>query len=165
MSGNGILSEAKDVVLFALAIYAAALSTFNWRQAVRRDRRVVSVNMSTATPFTDGTLGPSYVCVEAVNVGYRPVTVGDLRLELPEGARFVNFRNRPYPGLQDARFPQTLTDGASARIFISYADIGDSLLSAGRTSETEIIPACTDSAGGVYKGKAWIVNPREWAHM
>jgi hypothetical protein len=37
----------KDVALFVLALYGAALSTFNWRQAVRKERRNIKVKEET----------------------------------------------------------------------------------------------------------------------
>jgi hypothetical protein len=36
-----MFSVIKDVVLFVIAIYGAVLSTFNWRQAVRKERREI----------------------------------------------------------------------------------------------------------------------------
>lgn len=109
MNWSAAFLEVKDVVLFGLAIYAAALSTFNWRQAVRRDRREVLVKFTTAIPtFPDGSLGPAFASLEAVNLGQRPVTIKFLSLELPGGGRMMPIAKSPFPGLADTTLPVTL---------------------------------------------------------
>src|SRR5258708_4936858 len=67
-------SVAKDVVLFALAIYGAVLSTWNLIKAIRKDRRAVRVTVGSKMPVgVGGPLeGTAWAHVEATNVGQRP---------------------------------------------------------------------------------------------
>jgi hypothetical protein len=75
------LSVVKDGLLALLAICGAILSTFNWRQASRKDRRELKVCASTAVPaYATGVLGKALAKIEATNTGYRAVTVKTLAL-------------------------------------------------------------------------------------
>jgi hypothetical protein len=99
----------KDVVLFFIAVYGAALSTFNWRQAVKRDQRQVSIAASTVMPAFGNQLGNPYAKVEAINTGHRVVTIKTISLELPTGARLFSMAAGGIPGFpMIARKPQAL---------------------------------------------------------
>jgi len=68
-----VIAAARDVILFALAIYGALLSTFNLLQARRRDKRSIVVTVSSAIPgYDNGSLGQAFAKVEAVNAGHGP---------------------------------------------------------------------------------------------
>jgi hypothetical protein len=155
----------KEVVLFLVAVYGAVLSTFNWRQAVKKDRRNIKVVASSAVPTLEsGALGPCFAKVEAVNVGHRPVTITALTFELPTGGRLATFAPDGLPGAPDTRLPATLADGQSAHVFMSYREIAIALLKSGR-GKTRLTPVCDDSAGGTYRGDPWNVDPNEWQSM
>ncbi|HZP76416.1 MAG TPA: hypothetical protein VFB45_09770 [Pseudolabrys sp.] len=104
----------KDIVLFLVALYGAALSTFNWRQAVRKDRRQVKVQASTAMPTYGASLGPPFAKIEAINAGQRVVNVEKITFELPNGTRLYPMSADQFPGQPDTRFPATLADGQNA---------------------------------------------------
>ena len=156
----------KDVLLFLLAVYGAVLSTFNWRQAVRREKRTINVKMSTAMPtFEDGHVGPCFAMIEATNSGHRTVTITTLALELPTGARMFATTPNSFPGRPDTALPANLSDGQSAYLYLSYQDIAGALIQSGRNERTKVIPVCEDSVGGVYKGNPWEVDPDEFSRM
>lgn len=156
----------KDMALFLLAFYGAALSTFNWRQSIRKDRRMIDIGFSTEIPtYSDGTLGSALIKVEATNIGHRTVTVKTLAIELPRGERIFPMVPNQIPGLIDTVLPISLSDGQSAQLRMSYLEIANVLLDSSRKGKTKIIPVCEDSAGGVYKGKSWAVDPEEWSRM
>lgn len=159
------LSLAKDAVLFLLAIYGAVLSTFNWRQAVRKDKRVVDVRRSTAMPTYGAKVGPFYARITATNIGHRPVTVTTISLELAGSARLAVLAGGGLPGVPDTQLPATLSDGQSAQVYFSYAEVGEALMRSGRTAKTKLTPVCEDSAGGTYRGEPWEVDPREIMRM
>jgi hypothetical protein len=159
-------SFIKDAVLFCIAIYGAALSTFNWRQAVRKDRREITVQTSTAMPtYHNGGLGPPFAKIEAINTGHRLVTVKTITFELPTGGRMFPMTAGGFAGMPDTRLPATLTDGQSAFMMMSYADIGDALIGNGKTGKVKLTPVCIDSADTVYRGKPWEVDPHEFLRM
>lgn len=148
-------SVVRDVILFLVAIYGAALSTFNWRQAVRRERRLVRVTMATKmVTYSDGSLGPPFAQIEAANIGHRPVTIDSLFIELPGGKRMFATSHDAFPE-RDSRLPIELGDGGTVRLYMPYADIGNALHSAGIRGEVNLTPAASDSAGGTHRGTPW----------
>lgn len=156
----------RDVVLFVLAVYGAVLSTFNWRQAARRDRRSVAVKVSsTFVTYDDGSIGNCFAKVEAVNTGHRVVTISTLTLELDRGRRMFTMQPDSLPGMPDTRLPATLSDGESAHMLIAYRQIGEVLLRDGAKLEVEVTPICQDTVGNVYRGEPWKVNPAEFLRM
>ncbi len=156
----------KDVVLFILAIWGATLSTFNLWQSIHKNRRCVEVCASTAIPAYDNSnLGNCFAEIKATNTGNRPVTVNTLVFELPNKARLFPTTLQGLPGMQNKPLPVTLNDGESVRHHISYHVIANTLISSGRNDITELTPICEDSAGGIHKGKPWIINPSEMLKM
>jgi hypothetical protein len=115
----------RDVLLFAIAIYGAALSTFNWRQSVRKDRRQITVSFSTAMPVWGNQLGAPYLKLEAFNTGQRVVTVKTLTLETPSGDRIAPMVGDRLLGMPDTRLPVSLSDGQAAHLSLPYSDVAD----------------------------------------
>lgn len=160
------LSEIKDGLLFILALYGAVLSTFNWRQAVRKERRQVKVVISMMMPvYPNFGICNTFVKLEAINVGHRPVTVTTLKLELPSGRCMFPTDAHALPGMPNSTLPVSLADGESAYMSISCSGIGSTLLGNGHSGKVKLIPVCLDSAGGIYRGKAWDVDPHEFLKM
>jgi hypothetical protein len=160
-----MFSNVKDVVIFLLAIYGAGLSTFNLIQAVRKERRTISVRYSTVIPTYGSTLGRCFAKVEAVNAGHRPVTIKTLALELQSGAKLFSFQSDQLPGMPDTRLPAVLSDGATAHLFVPYADIAGALVNAGCAGKTPLRPYCEDTVGNEYRGDVWLADPAELARM
>ena len=155
----------KDVLLALLALYGAALSTFNYCQSVRKERRTIEVNLSSVAPtYDDGNVGQCFAKVEATNAGHRAVTVRSLRLELATGAHLISLSDG-IPGMPDTPLPATLADGQSAHKLLSYQGIAAALVQTGRTKKTKVTPVCEDSVGGIYKGKPWEVDPAEFSRL
>jgi len=158
-------SAVKDVVLFLVAIYAAILSTVNFRQAARKERRSIRVSASTAMPTYGPALGPPFARLEAVNDGHRTVTVSLLTWQLPDKSRLVQLHRGGVPGMPDTELPARLTEGEVAHVSISYADLGGALLGRGITTKIKLVPVCEDTVGGRYIGKEWDVDPHEFVRM
>jgi hypothetical protein len=162
---EGYPAAAKDFSLLALALYGAILSTINWRLAARRDARRIKVVMGAAMPALGSRVGPPYAKVEAINVGHRAVMIDILTLELPSGARMFTAYGSGIAGLESTRLPASLNDGESAQYIVSYEDIGQALRSHNLGRGTNLTPVCVDTAGNVYKGKPWKVDPDEFLRM
>jgi hypothetical protein len=162
---EGFPIGAKDLVLLALALYGAILSSINWRHSIRKDARRIKVVIGTVTPTYDSRLGPSYAKVEAINGGHRPVMIDILTLELPSGARLFTPYSAGIVGLESTRLPASLLDGETAQYVVSYEEIGRALRSHGLGRGTKLTPVCVDAAGDVYKGKPWEVDPDELLQM
>src|SRR5947209_8194459 len=95
-------AAAKELGLFALALYGAILSTINWRYQARSNAVQVKV-LARVMPAHGGEPGPSYAKVAAINIGPRPVTIEILTLELPSGARLFTPYNTGISGLESTR--------------------------------------------------------------
>ncbi|QOF71431.1 hypothetical protein IG197_27415 [Aminobacter sp. SR38] len=161
-----LFTIVKDILLFGIAAYGALLSTFNWRQAKDRDRRKVLVKAGTTMlTYTNGQLGAPFARIEGINVGHRPVTITTLAFELPNKARLVATSLDNLTGMDDTRLPAKLSDGESARLHMSYADIAGSLSRAGHTGKVKIFPVADDSAGTSYRGDVWVVDIEEFRQM
>jgi len=166
MADWGTPATVKDVLLFLLAVYGAALSTFNWRQSVRKERRSITVNMSTAMlALSDGSIVPDFLEVKATNNGHRSVTVVTLTIETPAGERLYRMTRDGYPGMVDTPLPVSLSDGQSARLFLAYQDIAAALIRKGHVKKTKITPVCEDSSGGIHRGAPRRIDPPEFSRM
>ncbi|KQV08910.1 hypothetical protein [Devosia sp. Root105] len=151
----------KDVLLALLAVYGAVLSTINWRNAARKDQRLVKVNMGTAMlTYTDGTLGAPFAQIEATNVGHRAVTISSLYIGFPDNKKMVVTSNDAF-GKPDTRLPVELKDGSTAVLYMPYADIADTLHRAGLTGKVVLTPIAADTAGGLHRGAPWTTSADE----
>lgn len=154
----------KNVVLFLLALYGAALSTFNWRQATRKDRRSILVQASTAMPTYGSQLGPPFAQLEAINIGHRVVNVTLLTFETEDKKRLFPMAASGFPKA-DTPLPVALADGQSATRYMSYQELGAALIHHRGTGRTKLTPVCEDSTGGIHRGKPWDVDPKEFITM
>jgi hypothetical protein len=151
-------------MLFCLSLLSteAVLSTFNWRQAVRKERREIVVSVSEHRPrYEDGRFGEPFKKIEATNFGQRPVTVKTLAFELPTGSRLNATASNDFPVLPGTPLPASLLDGESAHLFISYLYIACALHENKIFGTIKLTPVCEDSDGGIYKGKPRDVDPDE----
>jgi hypothetical protein len=103
--------------------------------------------------------------IEAINVGQRPVKVSALAQENPAGRRLFPAMAQAMPGLAKTDLPVSLSDGQSAHVSISYSDAAAALIQSGNSGKIKLTPVCLDSAGGVYKGEPWDVDPNEFLKM
>ena len=151
----------KEGVLFALAIYGAVLSTWNLISALLKNQRAVRVTTNNKIPVYNGELGAPWAHIEATNIGQRAVTITMLAFELEGGGRLFNLYKASPPGMEDTVLPITLTDGQTARLHQAHADIAQALMTKGLTGKCKLTPICEDSAGGIHRGEAWDVDPKE----
>jgi len=158
------LTAAKDLVLLALALYGAVLSTINWRHLTRRDAARIKLVISTMMP-AQGSQGGPYAKIEAINLGQRTVAIDILTLQLPSGARMFTPYNTDIAALESTRLPASLQVGGMARYIVSCEEIGRALRSHGLGRGTKLLPVCVDTAGNVYEGEPWEVDPDELLRM
>lgn len=155
----------RDVILLILALFGAGLSLFNYFDARKKERRVLTIKLGSALPVFGTELGATFVRLTATNTGSRPVTLVHLGLELDGGSRLGVLEANLMPGVEDTRLPVVLADGQQATIHVPYADIGQGLLSSGRTGKVRLTPVGEDSSGQRHVGKGWTVDPHEWKGM
>lgn len=158
-------ANVRDIVLFALAIYAAMLSTLNFVQSRRKDRRSVRVVCSTVMPTYGAQLGPPHMKIEAINDGHRVVTISTLTLELPDKSRLATILPTSLPAFPDTPLPARLEQGDVAHRRFPYADIGSALVFKGITTKIKLTPVCEDTVRGRYYGEPWDIDPTEFMQM
>lgn len=91
--------------------------------------------------------------------------MSDLAIELPSGHKLVSAAAHLFPGVSNTPLPASLDDGETARMHLAYKDLGETLIEKGYATKTKLVPRCQDSAGKVYRGKAWKVDPKEFARI
>ena len=158
-------SGIKDAILFALAIYAAFLSTLNFLQSRRKDQRSIRILTSTVMPTFGPELGPPHMKIEAVNAGHRVVTISAMTLELPNKSRLATFLPTSVPLFPDTPLPARLEQGDVAHRTFPYSEIGQALLHHGHTQKIKLTPVCDDTVGGHHFGEPWEIDPYEFIRM
>lgn len=153
--------DIKSIVLFAIAVYGAILSTLNWLSARRKDKPSVKVSFDTVTPVHGNKLGESFVKLTAANAGFRDVTVSSIFLGLP--GKKALFSTAPDSFIiPDTRLPKKLNPGDTAEIYISYFDVATAMKSEGFKRKTSVTPTCQDSLGKLHVGELITVDPDEF---
>ena len=146
---NGL--ELKDIITLLIAAYAAVLSTFNWRRAVRNEKRRVLVKHSgDFLVYPNGNISTQLFSIKAVNVGHRTVVVTAPAIRMPDG-KFLN----PTSAHGYAAFPKRLEDGENAEIRVEAQKIADALITAGHRGFVTLRPACYDKTDTLHLGKKW----------
>jgi hypothetical protein len=156
----GLSLDLKDAITVGIAAYGAILSTYNLAQGVRRERRRLTVKMSTGMYTYGPELGPAMLCIEVVNAGHRPLLVNPPSLRLPDKRTLALMGA---DGIAD--FPKELGDGAAGVIRSRYRDIAAALSSAGYRTQVELTPICSISTGQTFAGRPWTVDVQEWLRM
>ena len=136
-------STLKDVVLFAVALWGAALSTFNWLRARQKDRRNVKVTCETSFPVYGNQLGSAYLEVKAINAGSRSVTISYLTMETPGKKWLAHMSARS--GILDTPLPAVLADGQTASAYFMQDEIEDALYDEGLREPVKVVPLAQDS--------------------
>lgn len=149
--------EAKDWMTFALALYGAALGTFNYRQAKRKDRRSVRIAMALEIPMMQGGPGTPVMIFDIINDAHRPVDIRSFALRLGDRRTVV------LTSLGGStKLPCQLADGEAARIVGSHHELADILTTIGLRGSIKLTPSATDATGKLYLGKRFAFDPRQW---
>ena len=158
---DGLFVETKDLVLFGLATYGAALSTVTVALALLRNRRRLKVNCTVSYYLEPGRFDP-YLQIEAVNTGTRPATVTSISCKLPNGKFMMASPN--YDDVQlraNTQLPATLADGESAKMMISLERVKEGLQEWNLRGDIALLPQAGDSSGTTHEGKVFRLNPEE----
>lgn len=141
--------ELKDIVTLIVAVYGAFLSTFNFLQSMRKERRQVSIDLTSSYYLGEDRMGEPIGLIRIVNHGQRPIVVTSPTIHLDDGAwvKFLDF---------EALFPKKLEDGESISLPVFYEHFEAALTSMGGVDNIKTLqPSCTLSTGKTYRGKKW----------
>lgn len=157
-------SLIKDVLLALIAVYGATLATFNWRQTLRKDQRLIKLYLAYPHPSRVSQYTPRVVTIVAANAGHRSITVTAIDLEFENG-RQIHARIAPYmrdsATSSDTKLPITLSDGQTATRTIPFQQIQWAHIDERFADPIILTPICVDSMGVVYRGNPWTTAKRE----
>jgi hypothetical protein len=144
-----------SIITLAVALYGAGLSTYNLRQALKKDRRVVIVRLD-AEIFGYGDSSRTVIKITVTNAGHRPVVASLPILILP---------NRRHVTLMSAggsqNFPARLDDGESEYVRINLGELGSLLSAKGYHGPVKIFPQCSVETGERFSGKRLKLDVRD----
>lgn len=140
-----------------VAVYGAALSTYNLIAARRDHHRTVRVFLKRGLAAPGHEPEPVFI-LEAVNPGQRSVTLTSCGLLLPNRKTFLI--PRP-PG--SATFPHELTDGKSCTILFPLRDVVRALQQEGFNRQVSVRAVFTDALGKDHLSKRVKGSVSDWA--
>ena len=152
----------KDVVMGAVALYAATLSTFNWRQNLRRDRRELKVTFDLErSKFGFGNIA----IIVVTNVGHRVVVVTRACVDLDDGEQ-ISVSEYAYEDgpIESFKLPCELKDGMSAKFYYSFNKLTD-LYFEKEIDTIRLRSVCVDSTGAEWRGEWWEMPVKEAAEL
>ena len=145
----------KDYVLFGLAIYAAVLSSLNWWQSRRKDRRTLRVTLKRGVVrIGDG--HSAFAVIEAVNTGHRTISITRLTAELPNKKQIELTRSSAI--FLNTPLPATLGDGDIATSHVALVDMVEAFRLNGYKDTITICALAEDSIGNIYRSDTHEVN-------
>ncbi len=139
-----------------LAVWGAALSTFNTFYSWRKERPKMRATRSPEFARGGAGLGPPRSKLAIANVGQRPVLVTELRIELPDGRRpSIDAVLHAY--LASEKLPKRLQDGEEVSVVVHHFDLAEALRSRdwGFKGVITITPIWIGSIGRPYRGYPW----------
>jgi hypothetical protein len=157
-----------QLIIAAVAIYGAALSTYN----LYSRRPKVKVNWSHGFLGTPGVgiTSPPFLTLTAMNKGERTVMLGFVGFDLPYKNLFhILFRRRekyilqfPLPDKLGHKLPYELIPGTSFDYSTPFGDLARSLLNSGYSGDVKVSGYFKDQVGNIYRTKKFVFNIDEW---
>lgn len=148
------------IVVAAVAVYGAVLSTMTYR-AQHRDRRAkVRVRVSNGFPVFGDHIGDPQLQLEATNTGGRPVVLEAAGFRLPrngETLALISPSLRTFP-----EFPCELPPHRSGMFAEDMSDIAGSLARHGYVGRVRLVGFFRDQEDNEYLAKPWDFDVNEW---
>lgn len=146
------------IIVAAVAVYGAILSTMTYRAQRRRQKAAIRVKVSNGFPFFGSRLGEPQVQVEATNVGERPVMLEAAGFKLPrkgDSLALIDPSLRTLP-----QFPCPLPPHESGMLAEDMTVIASSL--ARYVGRVRLIGFFRDQENNEYLAKPWDFDINEW---
>ena len=135
------------------------LALAGWIRTIVREYRHVEVKISPAFfAYANGEISTQMASIDVINTGRRPVSVRAPTLRAPNG-KFLAF-----VGVDDfKKFPKRLSDGESASLCVTHAEIARTLKKDGFSGTVKLFPTCLDATDKRYWGKKWKLDiNKDW---
>jgi hypothetical protein len=148
-----------SVVLAAVAVYGAILSTLNHRAQAKVRRRAVNVRTTHGMSFSGPHISPPQIYLEAVNTGEVPVVLASFGFRLPDGKSLAMID----PSVRSvSSFPHELPPHRSITFGENYQVIAWTLAQAGYSGEVKLTGFYSDAEHREYCSKPWTLNVQDW---
>jgi len=147
------------VVVAAVAVYGAALSTMTLRAQRRERRAVVRVKVSNGFAVSGPRLSEPQLQITATNAGERPVVLENAGFRLPTGET-VMLVNPTTGSIQG--FPHELPPHRSCVVVEDMAGIAGSLARAGHVGRIRLVGFYRDQESNMFSADSWDFDVNEW---
>jgi hypothetical protein len=141
------------LVMAAVAVYGALLSTYNAYVARKQRKRQVKVWLSYGMLTNGPELSENMLLLSAANAGHRTVTLTSYGFRLPDGRQLV----APVPQ-GNASLPCELTEGKSCMFWMSVQEVSQQLKRNGFSGTVRIKGFYRDAVDGLHSSKPFSVN-------
>jgi len=146
------------IIMAIVALYGAALSTYNAIQQRKEKKPSIKVSQGIGM-ITDamGGLSDAMIVLTAANTGHIPVTLASAGLFLPNSQQMI------FPPLAlNVRFPYELVPGKSCRIYREATSIVKSIKEQQYNGKIDVVVFFQDEVGNTYKSKKTKLDLDGW---
>jgi hypothetical protein len=161
IGGNTMSAELiLGIVVAAVAVYGAILSTMTFRAQHRERRARIRVKVSNGFPVLGGHIGEPQLQIEATNTGERPVVLEAAGYKLPRNGDSLALIAPSLRTLPE--FPCELAPNRSGLLAEDMSDIAGSLAQHGHVGRVELVGFFRDQEDNEYLAKPWELDINEW---
>jgi hypothetical protein len=151
--------DTKDVITIIVAIYGAALSTFNFLIAYLERRRRVTVKLTRGIIGTVPEPTNTFI-LTAANPGHRLVTLSGCSLLLPNRQQLIMLG-----AAGSVQFPCDLKEGQSCAVYFPLIEVVEAMLKEGFSGRIALKAVFRDALGNNYESEPFDGNLQEWAKI
>jgi hypothetical protein len=139
----------RENITLAIALWGAVLATYKVISDYRKNVRNIKVEVSYGFVSMGNRVGPNILNIQAINTGYRDVTLNSVGLILNNKGQLIIMD--PQGNVQ---LPHTLEGGKSCIIYKEQSNLSQQLKKNGLSGEVTIKGFYTSATGKVYKSKS-----------
>lgn len=147
-----------EIVTAVVAVYGAALGTYNLIVRVRERHPRIKVRISMGfLGYAIGGTSETMIFLEATNPGRTTITLNPPFFRLPNRQQIV------FPNPQsNVSFPYELLPGKNCQIWVEAKEFARTLQESGYSRKVKLIGLCRDQVGTLYKSKSFKFNISNW---
>jgi hypothetical protein len=139
-----------SIVTAVVAVYGAALSTYNMIITSNSKKRKIRVKISNGFIYTPLGIGEYMLFIEASNPGDRSVTMTQPGILLPNGSTVVFLSTQT-----NIQFPYLLEEGKSCKEGIEAKELANQMKQSGFSGKIKIKGFYRDALDNKYTSKSW----------
>lgn len=138
----------KENITLFIVIGGAFLSTYKLISDYRKNIRKIKVQVSYGFISTGRSIGPDVITINAINMGYRDVTLTSVEFILPNNYHLIILDPQ-----DSVKLPHTLPEGKSCYIWKESQNLAQQLKEHGFSAKIKLIGYYGSATGKVFKSK------------